>query len=166
MTDMTPKGEAQAGFTLIELLVVMAILGVLLGLTAQVYAEYRQMAYEHYSEIMIHDAETALAAGKTREELADQSSSYWLWTNSNGTLGGWPNINHVPGLKINPSTRISVGYIPWCESFAASNPACSTQICCVVDIITAYHCKSRVATTRWRWNTGETYEFRWSSAGC
>ncbi len=155
----------ERGFTLIELLVVISIIGILSATSVMSMGVIRQRAYNQIAGDILHNTEIAMNAGTV--ELQEEAGTwFWAWSDASGNLNGWRANEFLPGLKVDPNTRVSVNYSSWCDE-VNSQPWCTPGTrCCVRSWVMAYHCKAEKVKARMTWNNGEVDDWEWNNWGC
>jgi prepilin-type N-terminal cleavage/methylation domain-containing protein len=161
------KKQRESGFTLIELMTVSSIILILAKLSIANYESIKQTVYEKSLDSTLHDAKTAIEAGKGN---FTESNMNWLslWTDGDGNMhafaggpdggGEVPAGQIVPGINVGHDTRLNLFVSSWCEETTLDwcGPG---DPCCVVESIQAQQCKAHLLKRQMRWKNGEIWEF-------
>ncbi|MFN8390220.1 MAG: type II secretion system protein [Bdellovibrionota bacterium] len=128
MSENGHDAARQGGFTLVELLVTTAIIVILTGIAFTGFTVYKESAYMRISEQLMHQARTALEAGKQDNEGAG-TELVTVDQNTAGPLSDPVAQALMPGLVLTPHVRI----------YATYDPTCSDATC-MQDYIMTRHC--------------------------
>lgn len=146
--------HSNSGFTIIELLVSIATLGILFGLGLEAMKEYKDRAYYSVSEKALHDARTALEAGKIDEEKWGSSVISFYMTGE-GVVTSATGKQLVPGLVLPGRSRV----------FVRHDPSCASNTWCLEDYVMVRNCKSSEYTYWYKYSNGQEYTQKHIAAG-
>lgn len=152
----------ERGFTLIELLFSMSIIGILAGMSIVAFRIYMNNAYNAHADQMISDTQLALNAGRSSFKSVPQEF-FWAWTDNAGEVQGWRVDEFLPGISVNPDTRLDANYDGWCEG---SNWCAPNDICCATEWASARHCEGDNVVSYTRWRNGLVTRVEWPNWGC
>ena len=140
----------ESAFTLMELVVTMAVVGILMAMSSQVYQIYKRRAYGAAVDALVHNVQVALEAGRIDSEQI--LGWHWFWTDRPGPV----NQSFLPGLINEKNTRIWVRRDTLCELGGAGDWS-------MMEWVMVQHCRAGKWKTWWRTKNGLENSWEWQT---